>query len=1096
MNTILNELNILSFAVAPVFYKLLYMSVAALCIGVVIMLVRRFADGKISPFWKCAMWLLVLICLVIPYRPQSNTAILNNVERLQDISYRQEYNRIRTERHDFNEVNAPTLENQIEFEQLKKDIKTSLLKSLIADVIIPMTWLAGLVIFALFLLISRIRLSVKLRSHRLAGGERYMVLLEKCKAQLGIKANVEVILQDYIGSPALLGILYPKIILPAFVDSMSDENIEYIMFHELSHFKRLDMPLNLLLIALQTVYWFNPLVWVMFKFIRQDMELANDAYVLNHIGSEHQKQYSISLIEVLTRYRGNSLAPKLLCMVDGKENMERRIKMIKLGEVFKKRRLVIAVVSLVIICACGAVFLTTRPSYLGETPPPMYAHITGSSRELILGTYSWSYKDTNVESDSPIYYELDYSDRDTLKYRVQSDPIIVYISTAKIFQVGEDNISAKALSIKRYNPADKTEVSIVDYSYNDSDITFLLANEPGIYFYEVHLEFDNGNAYYGLKVDVGDGIISSATETYAKSLYKNKTEYVGNSSKVGGIISNLRVQSRFEYNSFELFTKEAPYGMAINYTIGDEYGKYLSERITALYFEKYALILFSLIENVEYINVNVAYGGKEQISLWFNRKDIEAALGLNLHSFAADEVSFRGFISDVTSGRLALTKMPEISTFKGLELYVWKNKELTGSDDIYFTLLPGTNRNKSLTEIYDLGVATKDIDDIRSIIAKSVDGLHLFIYQLNDYDFTKEKMDEYLNALLVIAPDNYSASIGIYTTDISSLPKRFTIESSQYRYNDSNGLFYEDANYRYYAQAVYAEDFLVRFEDGTSLALPEALNSGKISIDELVHCENVPFNRLIEPKSGALGDVYLAGPHHFITFSMNENSFVPSVTFMAIPKNGPVQYVYFDLYELADILTQNDFSAHAAKLREIGSFSELPVVAGKTYIKDSSLIELGIGVNIDWEVSSHMPVRFSINLSKPEHPLTFWIKPDEPTEVLGRVAAEQWLKSYTSSEGLSGYNINNVKVISVAPNADIALEDMQYVVQVDYDITSYTDSFVSPSDGISGKGTFKNLYRELYLKWIKDGGSYEIEGVGIEGGKQEFLISEMPTVTE
>ncbi|MDR1068576.1 MAG: M56 family metallopeptidase, partial [Clostridiales Family XIII bacterium] len=83
--------------VAPVFYKLLYMSVTALAVGVIIMLIRRFADKRFSPFWKYAMWALVVVALVMPWRPHSNVAVMNTTERIQDVSFHEAYTAAQTE---------------------------------------------------------------------------------------------------------------------------------------------------------------------------------------------------------------------------------------------------------------------------------------------------------------------------------------------------------------------------------------------------------------------------------------------------------------------------------------------------------------------------------------------------------------------------------------------------------------------------------------------------------------------------------------------------------------------------------------------------------------------------------------------------------------------------------------------------------------------------------------------------------------------------------------------------------------------------------------------------------------------------------------
>lgn len=129
--------------------------------------------------------------------------------------------------------------------------------------------------------------------------------------------------------------------------------------------------------------------------------------------------------------------------------------------------------------------------------------------------------------------------------------------------------------------------------------------------------------------------------------------------------------------------------------------------------------------------------------------------------------------------------------------------------------------------------------------------------------------------------------------------------------------------------------------------------------------------------------------------------------------------------------------------------------------------------------------------------LFFWAKPDEPPQYIGNTAAEIWLKSFmgekTPAENrISDYKITDVTVIAGQPKEGVTWEDMdyQYVVQLTYDITTATEQYLSAGDGISGKGSFQGLFRELCVKVTsKDGGGFQIVAVGTGGGEQEFLIN-------
>lgn len=121
--------------------------------------------------------------------------------------------------------------------------------------------------------------------------------------------------------------------------------------------------------------------------------------------------------------------------------------------------------------------------------------------------------------------------------------------------------------------------------------------------------------------------------------------------------------------------------------------------------------------------------------------------------------------------------------------------------------------------------------------------------------------------------------------------------------------------------------------------------------------------------------------------------------------------------------------------------------------------------------------------------LSFWIKPDEPAEVIGDAAAHIWLKSYMEEttppvERIVDYAINAITVSSAEPKEGQAWEDMNYhhVVRVNYSITTASEEYSNPSDLISGKGKFDGLSRELYVRDV-DKGNFSIVSIGTGSGE-------------
>lgn len=123
--------------------------------------------------------------------------------------------------------------------------------------------------------------------------------------------------------------------------------------------------------------------------------------------------------------------------------------------------------------------------------------------------------------------------------------------------------------------------------------------------------------------------------------------------------------------------------------------------------------------------------------------------------------------------------------------------------------------------------------------------------------------------------------------------------------------------------------------------------------------------------------------------------------------------------------------------------------------------------------------------------ITFWVKPDEPAQVIGEVAAAQWLNHFTAetqseSRRIASYTIDKVSVQTADPQAGQSHVEMayHYITQVQYQVTSHSLSFHWPLDNIFGKGTFTGLFRQLYIQEL-DGGNFSIVAVDTGNGSQQ-----------
>lgn len=67
-----NKLMIIAKRFNPIFYKILYMSIISTIIGLIILIIQKIFDKKISPKWKCIIWLVYIFSLLIPFSFKTN----------------------------------------------------------------------------------------------------------------------------------------------------------------------------------------------------------------------------------------------------------------------------------------------------------------------------------------------------------------------------------------------------------------------------------------------------------------------------------------------------------------------------------------------------------------------------------------------------------------------------------------------------------------------------------------------------------------------------------------------------------------------------------------------------------------------------------------------------------------------------------------------------------------------------------------------------------------------------------------------------------------------------------------------------------------
>ena len=103
-------------------------------------------------------------------------------------------------------------------------------------------------------------------------------LVEGLCRDLGIRCQIRVVSCRADLGPCVIGAVWPTIVLPvAFVTGLPAEELRAILTHELAHIRRRDYLLNLMQMLVESLLFFNPVVWWLGRQVRIEREACCDA---------------------------------------------------------------------------------------------------------------------------------------------------------------------------------------------------------------------------------------------------------------------------------------------------------------------------------------------------------------------------------------------------------------------------------------------------------------------------------------------------------------------------------------------------------------------------------------------------------------------------------------------------------------------------------------------------------------------------------------------------------------------------------------------------------------------------------------------------
>jgi bla regulator protein blaR1 len=213
-------------------------------------------------------------------------------------------------------------------------------------------WSIGALLFSLRMVSGWWYIS-RLKAHAEIVENEWNDRLQQLAAQLHVKGIVQLAQSARIQTPVVLGVIKPVILVPiGMFSGLTTEQIETIFIHELAHIKRHDYLVNLIQSIVETIFFFNPFVWIVSSVIRREREYCCDDAVIQKNGSALVYARALTSLEDV-RLSKTSFA---LSLAENKNQLLNRIKrlMEKSVKNYSGRERLVPAILLVIGLLCAS----------------------------------------------------------------------------------------------------------------------------------------------------------------------------------------------------------------------------------------------------------------------------------------------------------------------------------------------------------------------------------------------------------------------------------------------------------------------------------------------------------------------------------------------------------------------------------------------------------------------------------------------------------------------------------------------------------------------------------------------------------------------
>jgi hypothetical protein len=173
-------------------------------------------------------------------------------------------------------------------------------------------------------------------------------ILRDLAGRLGLRRLPRVLVSARPGTPMLIGVIRPAVVLPASLLSGSGPGpLRLVLAHELAHLRRLDLAWNWLPALVRGPFFFHPLIWLAGREWQADQESACDELALEVTGAG-PADYGRALLRAARRTASPALGPAAAGVSESYVVLKRRLNSMRHFAPLSRRRLRLAYLALLL----------------------------------------------------------------------------------------------------------------------------------------------------------------------------------------------------------------------------------------------------------------------------------------------------------------------------------------------------------------------------------------------------------------------------------------------------------------------------------------------------------------------------------------------------------------------------------------------------------------------------------------------------------------------------------------------------------------------------------------------------------------------------